>query len=115
MSSGAIPVTVLVTLVARKGSKKELWSLVTEELVPVTRDYEGCLDLELFRDLDVDGAIALLQRWTSRDQFESYLEWREQRGDLPRLRGLLSRPPGFAYFVTADPDQSRPGAGRGGS
>jgi len=79
----------------------ELRELVAGKLVPVTRDYDGCTDLELLTDLDSETSILVLQRWQSRGHFDRYLDWRRERGDLPRLAELLERPPTFRFFAEA--------------
>jgi quinol monooxygenase YgiN len=92
------PVLVLVELKSQPDDVAELGALLRSTLIPVTRSYEGCEGLSLHVNQDDPGHFLVLQRWTSRKRFESYLEWRRERGDLPRLQELLSGPPTFRYF-----------------
>jgi quinol monooxygenase YgiN len=97
----AAPEASLLVLVELNGHPEhldELGDLVRNTLIPATRGYDGCERLSLHVNEDDPAQFLVLQRWTSRDRFERYLQWRQDRGDLPRLGELLSSPPLFRYF-----------------
>ena len=96
------PLLVLVELKSRPNDAAELGTLLRTSLIPATRDYEGCEGLSLHLNQDNPAQFLVLQRWTSRKQFEGYLQWRQERGDLPRLGELLTDPPAFRYFDDVD-------------
>ena len=91
---------VLFEADARAGKADDLIALF-EEVLPDTRAYQGCDSVTVHRDQDVPDRLVLLERWTSRSQYEEYLQWRAERGD-PRLAAMLTRPPAIRYLDDVD-------------
>jgi quinol monooxygenase YgiN len=94
-------VLVLLDIEAAPGKEAELVSAFAEVL-PDTRAYDGCESLTAHRNLDRPGQLLLVERWGSRNQHETYLQWRGERGDLDRLGALMAGPPDVRYCEDVD-------------
>ena len=44
----------------------------------------------------------MIERWRSRADYEAYLAWRTERGDLDTLGAMLAGPPSIRYFDAVD-------------
>ncbi len=42
--------------------------------------------------------MVFVEDWDSREQYEKYLAWRTERGDLEKLMGWLSGEPSIRYY-----------------
>ena len=91
---------VLFEVEALAGKAEELIALL-DEVLPDTRAYDGCESVAVHRDQDAPDRIVLIERWTSRAQYEAYLQWRAERGD-PRLGVLIAGPPAMRYLEDVD-------------
>jgi quinol monooxygenase YgiN len=67
-------------------------------LLPDTRRRPGCQGVEVTTNLDDPDNLVLVERWATRKQYEDYLAWRQQRGDLDKLAAALAGPPSIRYF-----------------
>ncbi|MCB1044441.1 MAG: antibiotic biosynthesis monooxygenase [Acidobacteria bacterium] len=72
------------------------------DILPETRAYEGCDFVDVLCDLDNPDTVVLAERWTSREHYQTYINWRAERGDLDKLIALLSGPPSFRFFEKVD-------------
>ncbi len=91
--------SVLVTLdlKVKPGSNDDLTSWFKNELHH-TRGFEGCNGITVHRNQDDHNNLVIVEDWDSRSQYEKYLSWREERGDVEVLVGLLDGEPKFSYF-----------------
>jgi quinol monooxygenase YgiN len=63
------------------------------QILPDTRAFDGCEEIRVQQNVDDPTDVVLLERWASREQFETYATWRRDRGDLEQLdKGLAGRP-----------------------
>ncbi len=68
------------------------------EILPGTRDYNGCQSADVTPLGATPGQVLLVERWDSKQSFESYLNWRVDRGDFGKLRKQLSTDPTITHF-----------------
>jgi quinol monooxygenase YgiN len=78
--------------------KAEAMIALLRQALPETRAYDGCEGVVMHRDQDDLDRVLLIERWASRQQYESYLQWRADRGDAERLGALSSGPPLIRYL-----------------
>ncbi len=90
-------ILVLLEVKAQPGKVDEFKSDL-EEALPDTRAFDGCEGVTAHENQDDPGQITLIERWGSKSAYEAYTAWREERGDLARLAGLVSGPPSIRYF-----------------
>lgn len=60
-----------------------------KKLFPVTRGFDGCIDIYASQDMDEPQNFAVIETWASREKYESYLAWRTERGDIGVMESML--------------------------
>lgn len=63
------------------------------DIVPDTRNFEGCIGIEVCIDSEDAGRLVLVERWVSMEHYEKYHHWREETGVLDQIRAYLDGPP----------------------
>jgi quinol monooxygenase YgiN len=61
--------------------------------IPDILGFQGCLSAVLHVNEEDAANLMLIERWTSREQYENYRDWRRNRGDHVTLTPMLVRPP----------------------
>jgi quinol monooxygenase YgiN len=92
---------VSLEIQAAEGKVDELKG-VFRAILPDTRAREGCEAVIVHQDQDNPNVLALVEKWATRQDYESYFKWREERGDLSSLGALLGGPPSLRYFDEID-------------
>ena len=46
--------------------------------------------------------VVLVGKWESKEKYENYLGWRQERGDMEILACALAGEPGIRYFNLTD-------------
>ena len=90
-------ILVLVEMEAKSDAAEALKGSFAS-ILPDTRAFDGCESISAHVNLDDPNQIVLVQRWTSREQYERYLEWRRGRGDIGNQATQLTRPPTIRHF-----------------
>ena len=67
-----------------------------------TRAYQGCLGVDIYRNMDDGANLVLYQRWESRPHFERYLAWRAETGVVDQLEKMLAEPSRVRYLDLVD-------------
>jgi quinol monooxygenase YgiN len=88
---------VIFEMTAKEGTGMQLVEAL-RALLPDTRNKDGCQGVEVTTNLDNTDNLVLVERWMARKDYENYLAWRQQRGDIDKLAGLLAGPPSIRYF-----------------
>ena len=63
-----------------------------------TRSADGCNGLTVHANQDSPNNVVVVEDWDSREQYETYLAWRAERGDLEKLGGWLKEAPNIRFF-----------------
>jgi quinol monooxygenase YgiN len=92
---------VILEVTAKKGTGPQLVETF-RALLHDTRNKDGCQGVEVTTNLDNGDNLVLVERWATRQHYENYLSWRQQRGDLDRLAEGLAEPPSIRYFDPTD-------------
>ena len=92
-------VTVIVEAKAKLGQGKVLRRTFLA-LLPDTRAHKGCQSLEYVQNQDDPDALLVMQKWDTRACYETYLKWRQDRGDVEKIVALLAGPPSIRFFDT---------------
>ena len=71
-------------------------------MLPDTRAYDGCIEVYATQDQDNPGTIVAVEKWESRQHYEKYFAWRQERGDLDGLADALAAEPSIRYMDTFD-------------
>lgn len=71
------------------------------DILPDTRTYAGCSGARFALAQGWPRTVLLMEEWDSMASFEAYLNWRVERGDFAKLRGLLAVDPDIAHYDLA--------------
>jgi quinol monooxygenase YgiN len=90
-----------VTIIVRLSLKREHVDEFEEDFnknLPDTIAYEGCHSLTVYRNQDDPTEIVVVERWESKQHYETYLSWRYEMGKMDVLLSFFSAPPEINYF-----------------
>lgn len=62
-----------------------------KERLPFARTYEGCQEIDLFRDEDDPNHFVLVERWESRPHYDKYRAWAMAQPGTEQLVQALQR------------------------
>lgn len=91
-------VTVLLEADVKQGKKQDLLNFLTAAL-PDTRQFAGFIDISIQSELQSNKVIFYSQ-WQQVSNYQNYLAWRTEKGDLNILSQMLNSPPNIRYFET---------------
>ena len=94
-----------VTIIASLEVKPDCIEQVEKEMrenFSDSRAFDGCENLNAYRDQDSPTSIVLYQQWESKAKYEKYLAWRTESGFFARLAENLSGPPSIHYYDHVD-------------
>lgn len=94
-------VTVILEMQSKTESIDELKSTF-ESILLDTRNYDGCVGVQVIGNQDDPLNLVLLETWESREKYEKYLGWRTETGALDALGAMLSQPPSIRYYDNLD-------------
>ena len=60
------------------------------EVIPDTRNFEGCESVDVFVDEEDPTTLFLVERWAAKENYEKYHHWRQENGSLDQLRSFLA-------------------------
>jgi len=68
------------------------------EILPDTRSYDGCVGLNITQNMDEPTSFAVIEQWDTRQQYETYLQWRTDTGVLGKLAEKMDGEPSIRFF-----------------
>ena len=68
------------------------------ELLPGTREYEGCQWVKLMTNLDDENVVEAVSQWDSKRHYDAYLQWRVDTGAVAALTEFLDAEPVFRFL-----------------
>ncbi len=63
-----------------------------------TRAFEGCEEISVVRDQDDTNRVLVLEQWATRENYEAYLAWRTERGDMDGIADISTQPYKVTYY-----------------
>tara|TARA_B100000749_G_C18416915_1_gene461718 strand:- start:528 stop:947 length:420 start_codon:yes stop_codon:yes gene_type:complete len=90
-------VTVVVEIRAKKDTGNSLVSIF-KKVLPLTRESDGIISIELVQNQDDPDALIFIERWETRDHYEKYLAERTEAGALETLAELIEGELNIRYF-----------------
>ena len=90
-------VTVIVEIRAKKDTGNNLVSTF-KKVLPLTRESDGIISIELVQNQDDPDALIFIERWETRDHYEKYLAERTEAGALETLAELIEGELNIRYF-----------------
>ncbi|MEN8375683.1 MAG: antibiotic biosynthesis monooxygenase family protein [Gemmatimonadota bacterium] len=92
---------VLLEVQAKEGTGDQLVAAL-RELLPDTRARDGSIEILAHQGQDDRDNIVLVDRWETRDAFDSYMEWRQETGVLDQLLAACVGPPSIRFYDITD-------------
>ena len=90
-------VTVILELRARQGTGNDLVSTF-KKVLPLTRESEGIISIELIQNQDDPDALVFIERWETRRHYEQYFAARKEAGALDTLADVIEGELSIRYF-----------------
>ena len=90
-------VTVIVEIRAKKDTGNNLVSTF-KKVLPLTRDSDGIISIELVQNQDDPDVLVFIERWETRDHYEKYFAERTEAGALETLAELIEGELNIRYF-----------------
>ena len=79
---------------------KDLKDFLRDELFH-TRGFDGCNSITIHENQDDPNNFVFVEDWDSKEQYEKYIGWRTERGDIAKLAGWMTGPPSIRHFDNA--------------
>jgi quinol monooxygenase YgiN len=73
-----------------------------QEMLPETRKHDGCISIDAVRNQENPGNVVLLQKWQSRQHYESYHAWRVKTGVADAKSASIGATYHVQYFDLID-------------
>ena len=67
-------------------------------VLPDTRGFKGCVTLHVIRNQDEPAQFLIIEQWDTRADYEAYLAWRGERGDMEIFGAMMDGPPTIRFF-----------------
>ncbi len=85
--------TVIAKFKFIPGKKNEFCELLKGPSgLELTRNFNGCIYIECYNDMNDENSLILIQKWKTRKDHEDYLKMREDSGLLEKLKENLEEP-----------------------
>jgi heme-degrading monooxygenase HmoA len=69
-----------------------------QQVLPDTLTHGGCEEIRIWHDQDDADTVVSATRWTTRRDYEAYLEWRHGTGDTAMFREMLTQDMEVRYY-----------------
>jgi quinol monooxygenase YgiN len=69
-----------------------------DENLPETQVHDGCVSVHALEQDSDPSQIIVIGLWQSRPKWETYIKWREDRGDFEILAPMLKKKPSFECY-----------------
>lgn len=91
---------MLVIRVQIKVAPENRQALITamKEDLNTSREFEGCIQYNVYQDLTDDNAILLYEEWESQNEFDSFRASQHFKDSGTKLFPLIDESPDTAYF-----------------
>jgi len=93
-------VLVLLEVTLKSEKVNDFLQFMKDELHH-TREFDGCNGVTVHNNQDDNNNIVIVEDWDSRHQYEKYLAWRADRGDLEKLGPMVAGEPSIRYYDNA--------------
>lgn len=69
-----------------------------KDILPDTRSFEGCEEITVLQSQEDGNMLLVLEQWATRENYEAYLKWRTDRGDMDNIVAISTEPYKVSYF-----------------
>lgn len=95
--------SLVVTLEAKV--KPEFVERVKElltSMIPETRAFEGCINIDIHENIEEKGAMMFHEKWSSKSLYEKYFSWRLKSDSMKELSTMLISQPEVRFYECLD-------------
>ena len=71
-------------------------------LFPVTREFDGCIMVDVSIAQDDKNLVIMTEEWASKEHHLAYMKFRTEDGTVAHLMTILTGPPKFTYCELSD-------------
>lgn len=96
-----MPFYVMLEVTAKPDTGREMLEMF-RQVLPETRNKDGCLSVEVTVNQDRTDNLLLVMRWASRQHYQTYRDWRETKGDVQRFADLTVGGLSTRFFEVTD-------------
>ena len=82
-----------------KEEKVNEFKQLLSKYLPVTRKYDGFIDIKIHKNT-IDNTFILYEEWATVQHYEAYLKWRTDTGVMDILGNTFASPPTIRYWNT---------------
>ena len=72
------------------------------QMLPDTRAFKGCRNVNVYRSNDDANKIILIEEWDSKQDYEAYLAWRAEQNPERKTSDLFTTPSAPEYWTLVD-------------
>ena len=90
-------IIVILDCSTNPANTKDLTDFLRDELFH-TRGFDGCNSITIHQNQDDPNNLVFIENWDSKEQYEKYIGWRTERGDMDKLGGWMAGPPSIRQF-----------------
>jgi quinol monooxygenase YgiN len=65
----------------------------------VTRAYKGCIQFDVLTEVNDPDAVRIYEKWESKEDWDAYIQFRGQSGEMDFLKTMLAAEPLFVPCV----------------
>ena len=96
-----MPFYVMLEVTAKPDTGRKMLEMF-RQVLPETRNKDGCLSVEVTVNQDRTDNLLLVMRWASRQHYQTYRDWRETKGDVQRFADLTVGGLSTRFFEVTD-------------
>jgi quinol monooxygenase YgiN len=90
-------VQVIMELAIKEGRYDDFRDFMVK-ILPDTRPYPGCVSIEFVKSQDNPHHVLVMEKWNSREDYESYYKWRIETGILNQMVDAIDGEPKMRFF-----------------
>ena len=85
-----------------KDGEVENFTEIAREAIKVTRDYDGCNEINLTLKVENKNNFVLTEKWESKEHYERYLSFRTEDGTVELIGSLCEEGHSIRIFDITD-------------
>lgn len=88
--ANAVTITLILNL---KPEATAPFTAGLSEMLGDTKKFPGCIGVRILKNKADANQLIFIEEWASEDDYNKYIAWRTERGDMDMMAGALAAPP----------------------
>ncbi len=93
---------ILIANLSVKVESIEEFKKYLKEILPDTRSFEGCEEVQLYENKESPTKFTIHAKWTSEEAQKKYMAWRMENGSLEKITPMLSESFSMQFYDIVD-------------